>query len=123
MSARAHLLRELRVPVQRDQMVPDALPVTGADQKSVPPLVHELPDAADVGGDDGLLEVHGLEQRVGDPLVVRAQHEHVGGRHSRVGIGEVADEIGRRGDAQVAGQRFESLPAPAVSDQDEAGLR
>ena len=70
MGTHLHLSCETRLSVQREEVAPDGLPIIGPDQKSVLSMNDDLGDASDVRGDDGVPEIHGFEQGIGQPLVV-----------------------------------------------------
>jgi hypothetical protein len=64
-----HLVREVPVLIEREQMLTDGTPIVGPDQKSVLAVNDHLADASDVRDDDGVLEVHGFQERIRYPLV------------------------------------------------------
>ncbi len=99
-----------------------AFGVVRRHQPAVDPGADDLGDAADVGGDDRQRGGHRLDERVGERLGSRRQHEQIVLRQHGAHIASLAEELDAVAEAERARERLERAAARAVADEREAGV-
>src|SRR5437870_2575677 len=104
---------------QADDVRGGLLEIAWRCEQTALPAPHDLAITLDAPGDHRDVRRHRLQEAAGDALLPGEEHRHVHVRKQRAHVLAVADELGRRGDAELRGHPLALGAERAVADQAE----